>query len=133
MKLNFERIADRFQSYFRTKSISHCDLVEVLGDSVIMIEETVYIDKNLLKKDVYDKEVTEIVKKMWGSLAIAVWYWSEEPEVLSKKRYFVLKVKVNPGFERMLDQLIKDVRKFKDGAYDEVKIEMEIASNENER
>lgn len=131
MRLNFEEIADEFQSHFRTRSISHCDFVEVVGDRVIMVEETRYIDKDLLERDVYDAEIIEMVKKMWGSFAIAVWRWSEKPEMLSKERYFILKVKVKPGFERTLAQLIKDVRKFKNGAYDDVKIK--IAGDKDER
>jgi len=66
MRPNFEEIADEFQSHFRTRSISHCDFVEVVGDRVIMVEETRYIDKDLLERDVYDAEVIEMVKKMWG-------------------------------------------------------------------
>jgi len=132
MMLNFEEIAYEFQSYFRIRSISHCDFVEVVDDRVTMIEETRYIGKDLLKKDVYEAEVIEIVKKMWGSLTIAVWCWRENREMLSKKRYFVLKVKVKPGFERMLAQLIKDVRKFKNGAYDDVKIKIEMVDDKDE-
>ncbi len=90
-----------------------------------MIEETTYIDKDLLKKDVYESEVNEIVKKMWGSFAIAVWHWHDKPYFLSKKRYFVLKVQVKPRFERVLAKLLKEVRKFKNGAYDDIKIKIE--------
>jgi len=51
--------------------------------------------------------------------------------MLSKERYFILKVKVKPRFERTLARLIKDVRKFKNGAYDDVKIK--IAGDKDER
>jgi len=53
MKLNFERISENFQSSLKTRSISHCDFVEVVGNKVFMVEETVYIDKNLLDSEVY--------------------------------------------------------------------------------
>jgi len=77
-----------------------------------------------VRKDVYESEVNEIVKKMWGSFAIAVWHWHDKPYFLSKKRYFVLKVQVKPGFERILAKLLREVRKFKNGAYDDIKIKI---------
>ena len=125
MRLNFEEIAHEFQSYFKTRSISHCDFIEVSDEEIAMIEETRYITKNLLKKETYEAEVREVVKKMWGSFSIALWYWKENREILFKKRFFVLKVLVNPGFERVLAQLLRDVRKFKNGAYDDVKIKID--------
>ena len=43
MRLNFEEIAGKFQSYFKTRSISHCDFVEIVNNKVIMINvEIVY-------------------------------------------------------------------------------------------
>ena len=126
MRYDFEEIAEEFQLYYRTKSISHCDFAEINESEVVMVEETIYINKNLLDDKVYESEVREIVKKMWGSYAIAVWRWYREPDKLSGKRYFVLKVEVKRRFERKLSQLIKDVRKFKNGAYDDVKIESRI-------
>ena len=126
MRYDFEEIAEEFQLYYRTKSISHCDFAEINESEVAMVEETIYINKNLLDDKVYESEVREIVKKMWGSYAIAVWRWYREPDKLSGKRYFVLKVEVKRRFERKLSQLIKDIRKFKNGAYDDVKIESRI-------
>jgi hypothetical protein len=125
-ELSFEVISQIFQSFFRIDTVSHCDIMRIELDEgrikrVTLIEDTVYVDKNLLDKNIYKNEVSEIVKKMWGTYSILIWYLT--PESLRKNKIFILRAKINPRFSRILGKLIREVRGFKDGAYSDVKFE----------
>jgi len=126
--IDFENISEEFQRSFETDSVSHCDLLQVTDDSVFFIEKTKYVNKNLLDKNIYQNEIAEIVKKMWGSLVIFLWYSTEcrkEKSLLKKEKNFILQVKVNKRLTKVLSKLIRDMKKYKDGAYCDVKLNIE--------
>lgn len=118
-EFDFEEISKIFQNFFRIDTISHCDILKFEGNKIFLIEETVYIDKNLLDNDIYNNEVAEIVKKMWGTHSILVWYL--EPDTFRKNKIFILKAKVDPRFSKILGKLNREIRRFKDGAYSDIK------------
>jgi len=62
-KFNFEEISKIFQDFFEINTISHCDILKFDGSKILLIEETKYIDKNLLDSNIYKQELSEIVKK----------------------------------------------------------------------
>ena len=114
-EIDFEIVSQIFQDYFRTDTISHCDIMKFEDGKVFLIEETVYINKNLLDKNVYQNELSEIVKKMWGTYSILIWYL--DYETFRKHKIFILKAEIESRFVKILGKLIKDVRRFKNGAY----------------
>ncbi len=122
-ELDFEEISKIFQDFFRIDTISHCDILKFEGDSIFLTEETVYIDKNLLDKNVYNNELSEIVKKLWGSHSILIWYL--EPDTFRKNKFFILKTKIDPRFSKILGKLNREIRRFKNGAYSDIKFEFE--------
>ena len=46
-KLNFEKLAEEFATHFRTRSLSHCDFVELGKEEVTFFEESVYVNKRI--------------------------------------------------------------------------------------
>ncbi|GAB6071739.1 hypothetical protein JCM14244_01160 [Venenivibrio stagnispumantis] len=118
-EFSFEEISKIFQEFFRIDTISHCDILKLDGNNILLIEETVYINKNLLDNNIYNNEVVEIVKKMWGTHSILVWYL--EPDTFRKKKIFILKAKVDPRFSKILGKLNREIRRFKNGAYSDIK------------
>ena len=60
---------------------------------------------------------------MWGSFAILEWYIGN-PQVLRRRRIFVIKAKAESRFARLLRKLEREVSYFKSGAYDKVKVEI---------
>ena len=131
--INFEAVSEEFQRALRVDSISHCDLLEVREDEIFLIEETRYIGKDLLDKNIYQNEVSEIVKKMWGSTVIFLWYSAEcqqNIKLFGRKRNFILKVKVEKRLVKLLSRLIRDVKRYKNGAYSEVKLKIEEVERE---
>ena len=123
-KIDFEEVWRKFQDHFRIDPISHCDVLEKDFSELHFVEETAYISKDLLDKETYERELAEIVKKMWGSLAVAIWFLNVND--LRKRRYFVLKVQVEPRFVRILSNLNRDLRKFKNGAYHEITLDIQV-------
>ncbi|NPA34996.1 MAG: hypothetical protein GXO48_08730 [Chlorobi bacterium] len=117
-KLDFEAISEMFREFYKISTISHCDFLEIDNDELKLIEETLYINKDLLDKNVYDNELAELVKKMWGAFSILVWYL--EPNMFRKRKVFILRVKINPKFSRVLAQLNREIRRFKNGAYADI-------------
>ncbi len=98
--------------------------MKIDSNSITVVEKSVYIDKNIARREVFQSEVREIVGKMWGGFAILIYYFMDEPDVLyQKERIFILKATVeNPVFARNLEWLIEEVKSFKDGTFDDVKL-----------
>ncbi len=130
MDKDFEEIAKNFTAYFQTKDLAHVDKLKILEDKVIFLEETNLCFKDLTRDDLFEDELTEIVKKMAGSLTIFLWWLYHErsdnqeeiESIFTKNRLFV----IDPGpvedrFSRILSQLLRKVKKFKNGLYDEIK------------
>ena len=123
-RINVEEKAVEFEKHFKIASISRCDWLEIYDDKLVFIEETVYIDT-----PDYIKETRSIVKKMAGSFAIAVWLAEREndPEILSKRRFFVVEVTLTEDtkaararFARVLRAMLNYMEKHKNGFYNEV-------------
>jgi len=120
-EFDFEEISKIFQDFFKIDTISHCDILKFDGNRILLIEETKYINKNLLDNNIYKQELSEIVKKMWGTHSILVWYLV--PETFRKEKIFIVRVKVASRFSRILGEMNKEIRRFKNGAYSDVKFE----------
>jgi len=126
---DFEEIAKKFVNYFQARDLAHADALEILEDKVIFLEETNLSFKDLTDDNVFEKELTEIVKKMAGSLTVFLWWlyheYSDEEEIkfiFKKNRLFI----VDPGpveskFARLLSKMLRKINKFKNGLYDEIK------------
>jgi len=123
MKFDFEVIYAEVYHPYWSINLAHADELEISPCEIKVIEKTKYFNKNLLDKNVYFNEISEIVRKMWGSFAILKWY-IQEPQVLRRKRVFVIKVKIQSRFAKLLRKLEREVSCFKSGAYDEIKIEI---------
>jgi hypothetical protein len=117
---DFEIISDMFHRNFKISPISHCDKLIFDKNKILLIEETVYINKDLLNSNNYNKEFAEIVKKMWGSFSILLWY-IDNKKLFKKDKIFILKAKIDKRFIKILSKLIRDLKKYKNGAYTEVK------------
>jgi hypothetical protein len=125
---NFEHLADEFTHYFRIESVSRCDKVEISGQQIKLIEETQYGEglKDLLDDKVFEKQVTENIKKMWGSFSILVWYLMHSDQVgsMAKSRVFILAIpEYDPRMARQLKNLMEELRKYRNGAFDSVNFE----------
>jgi len=120
-EFDFEEISKIFQDFFKIDTISHCDVLKFDGNRILLIEETKYIDKNLLDDNIYKQELSEIVKKMWGTHSILVWYL--EPKTFRKEKIFIVRVKVASRFSRILGKMNKEIRRFKNGAYSDIRFE----------
>jgi len=121
-RIDFETISEKFQDFYKIDTVSHCDVLEIDKNELRLIEETLYINKNLLDKNIYDNELAELVKKMWGTFSILMWYL--EPKIFRRKKIFILKAKVNPRFARVLSKLNREIRKFKDGTYADIRFKI---------
>lgn len=124
IEIDFEEVSRMFEDYHKTGSISHCDMIIVEKDKIRAIEKTVYINKNLVDRNIYQNELAELVKKMWGTYAILIWYLDNE--TLKGKRNFVLEVKISKNFERLLGKILIDLKKFKNGSFDDINIDFEV-------
>ena len=122
-EFEFEEISKIFQDFFKVNTISHCDILKFDGNRILLIEETKYINKNLLDNNIYKQELSEIVKKMWGTYSILVWYL--EPDEFRKQKIFIVKVKATPRFSKILGKLNREIRKFKNGAYFDIRFEIQ--------
>ena len=122
--VDLEELHDCFSRHFKFAGIKHGDYLKIDSNSITVVEESVYIDKNIARREVFQSEVREIVGKMWGGFAILIYYFMDEPDVLYQKEgIFILKATVeNPVFARNLEWLIEEVKSFKDGAFDDVKL-----------
>jgi hypothetical protein len=118
-QFDFEVVSDIFTNNFKISPISHCDILEFKDNKIVLIEESLYINKNLLDDAVYKKEVIEVVRKMWGSFAILLWY-IDDKKVFKKEKIFILKAKIDKRFVKILGKLIGEVKKYKNGAYSDV-------------
>jgi len=115
-KICFETVSEIFNNYYQIDTLSHCDILEFKEDKIYLIEITQYpINKDLFDKNIYNNELSEIVKKMWGSFTILLWYLTDN--YFKKKKIFVVKVKVNPKYSKILSKLNRELRRFKNGAY----------------
>jgi len=56
---------------------------------------------------------------MWGTYSILVWYL--EPNEFKKEKFFIVKAKVSPRFSKILGKLNREIRKFKNGAYTDIR------------
>jgi predicted CopG family antitoxin len=122
--VDFETTSENFQNSLRIDSVSHCDKLEITNNCVVLIEETVYIDKNLIDKNIYRNEISELIKKMWGSLSVFSWYFSKHQhleKVSGKDRIFILFLEEeNPKTIRMLGNLMKALRKYRNSSFSDV-------------
>lgn len=118
--LNFEKIHDAFIRLARTSPISHCDRVDFAKDVIQLVEETMYIDPKLLQESVFQKELIDLVKKMWGSFAIFLWCAEKSNRLswLRKPRDFVVEIQVlDSSLSKIVPRLRKDLERYKNGAY----------------
>ena len=115
-KLCFEIVSKIFENYFKIDTLSHCDKLIFDNNKILLIEKTVYIDKDLLNTDVYNKEFAEIVKKMWGSFSILLWYINDK-NLLKQDKIFILNAKIDKRFIKVLGKLIRELKKYRNGAY----------------
>jgi len=81
-KLNFEEIANNFSQQLNSgnpnmSTVSRCDYIIINNKEILFIEETNLEVKNLMNPNVYAEEVIENIKKMWGSMAVFMWYVSK--------------------------------------------------------
>ena len=121
-EVDFEIVNKIFQDFYQIDTISHCDILEVDENEIRLIEKTLYINKNLLDPNIYNNELAEIVKKMWGSFSILMWYL--EPTEFRKRKVFILRANVDPRFARILSKLNREIKKFKNGAYIDIKLDI---------
>lgn len=128
---NFETLALIYSKKVNRSSpsvstISHCDYVIFCKDKILFIEETQLSYKDLFKIGIYTGEIIENIKKMWGSFAIFLGYIFENnllSELEGKERYYVLLVdKLDGRIIRALSNLLKFLRKYRNGAYSDVKV-----------
>ena len=122
--VDLEELHDCFSRHFKFAGIKHGDYLKIDSNSITVVEESVYINKNITNREVFQSEVREIVGKMWGSFAILIHYFMDEPDVLyQKERIFILKATVkDPVFARHLQRLMEEVKSFKDGAFDDIRL-----------
>ena len=126
--VDFETTSENFQNSLRIDSVSHCDKLEITNNCVVLIEETVYIDKNLIDKNIYRNEISELIKKMWGSFAILLWYSIKDIQdetLLRRKRIFLVQVKVKKRYVKILSKLVRELKRHKNGAYLDIKLYIE--------
>lgn len=139
MLFNFEEIAKDFERYYKIASISHCDELKIEEDknSVLLVEKTCVINQDLLNSKKYRKQLEELVKKMWGSLVILIWYDLQKSNftlnsslVYKRKRIFKVVFEIerkNAKFLKgILPQLRDDLLKYKNGAYNDIEFYFRI-------
>jgi len=128
--LNFENLADKFSKELNsglsgTSTVSRCDKVIIDGEKVLFLEFTKVSAKKLYLPNRFSNEVVENVKKMWGSLATFSWYLceNEKDSVEGKERFFilVLEEKLDSKHLRLIGNLLKAIRKFRNGGFSEIK------------
>lgn len=131
---DFEKVSKKFEMFFKVGSVSHCDEIRFRFEnnqisSIELIENTAYINKDLLDKNIYENELSELVKKMWGTHSILVWHLYEEPDVFAKEKIFIIKANLDKKFVKILANLNQKLRKFKNGAYADIKLDIQIIEN----
>lgn len=123
-KVNLETLAQEFDKFFGSSSISRGDWLFIDGETIYIVEETNLYALDLAEQEKFEKFLVETVKKMWGSLAVLLWWSREKMENLKgKKRVFLLKLGVDETSARFIPLLIKKLHAFKDGAYEEIQYE----------
>ncbi len=129
-KLDFECIADLFSDMVNSgsskmSSLSRCDYVIIQDKEILFIEETDLRMKDLSKPRVYTKEVLDNVKKMWGSMVVFTWLISTNgliDKIRGRDRIYILLLQELDGRTvRALSNLIKTLRKYRNGGYTDVK------------
>ncbi|WP_457681241.1 hypothetical protein [Thermovibrio sp.] len=128
-KLDCEKLADHFSKEInsnlpQTSTISRCDLIIIKDDKILFIEKTKIGNKKIYLPNRFSDEVVENVKKMWGSLATFCWYsCCKEKNLESKERIFLIafEEKLDNRHLRLVSNLIKAIRKFRNGAFSKVK------------
>ncbi len=129
-ELNFEEVANNFSQEFNSgnpniSTVSRCDYIIINNEDVLFIEETNLEAKDLMNPNVYAEEVIENIKKMWGSMAVFVWYVSNNElfdEVRGKDRIYVLLLEeVSGRTVRILSNMIKTLIKYRNGGFADVK------------
>jgi len=137
-KLNFEEIANNFSQQLNSgnpnmSTVSRCDYIIINNKEILFIEETNLEVKNLMNPNVYAEEVIENIKKMWGSMAVFMWYVSKNElidEVRGKNRIYILIFeKVSWKTVRILSNMIKTLIKYRDGGFADVKFKIKGGNN----
>jgi hypothetical protein len=121
---DFEEISKEFQKLYRGSTIAHGDRLEVELEGgevkrVAVVEVTSYTAKNLLDRNIFQNELRELVKKMWGSYGVLVWYLV--PSLHSKPRQFVIEVVVDPRYSRIISKLRQELERFRGGSFREIR------------
>lgn len=123
-KIDLESVAKDFDQFLRTSSLSRADSLFLESDTIYIIEDTNCYAVDLLDERVFEEFVAEIVKKMWGSLTILLWWARENLENLKgKKRVFILNLGVDEKTARMIPLIICELNKYRNGAYEEIQYE----------
>ena len=121
--VDFEQLHDQFRKHFKIAGIKHADEMHISSDKIVVIEKSLYVNKLLVNNEVREQEARELIQKMWGSFAILVFHFYNNPLELSrKKKVFVLEAKVERSeFARILDAIVRTLRDhYKNGIFNEV-------------
>jgi hypothetical protein len=129
-RFDFESLADEFSAEINSglsdvSSVSRCDEIVINKECVLFLEFTRLSQKKLYLPNRFSEEVIENVKKIWGSFATFVWYLNEgeRRELKGKRRVFVLvfREEIDGRNSRIVANLLKAMRKFRNGAFSEIK------------
>ena len=122
---DFENIYKEFEASCETQSISHADELTLNGEYCRVTEVTVFINKDLANPKVRQDEEVKIVKKMWGSFSVLLWWCTSERIQLPKRRVFCLRVELSHSkFARILKEMLKNVEPYKNGSYTKLSFEI---------
>ncbi len=131
-RIDFEILHRELVEDLGLRSISHCDYLCVEPEVYKFVEVSRYTvrglphEKKLSDPVVFENEQIVLVKKMWGSFAIFLRLLERDGSFSpGVKRIFILKACIETSeLARHLERIMERVSKFRNGAFEEVKLRL---------